>query len=55
MNSFSIAATTATHSVPSGIKVDPSLWMVALFSGTGLLVSAFVLTFGGDIGAVLLY
>jgi hypothetical protein len=55
MNSFSITATTATHSIPSRIKVDQSLWMVALFCGLGLAVSACVLTLGGDLGAALLY
>jgi hypothetical protein len=55
MNSFSIAATTTTHSIPAKIKLDQSLWMTALFSSLGLAASACVLMLGGDLGAALLY
>jgi hypothetical protein len=55
MNSFSITATGATLSIPSKIKVDQSLWMVTLFSGLGLALSACVIALGGDLSAVLLY
>ena len=55
MNSFSITATGATHSIPSKTKIDQSLWMVTLFSGLGLTLSACVITLGGDLSAVLLY
>jgi hypothetical protein len=55
LNSFSITATGATLSIPSKIKVDQSLWMVTLFSGLGLALSACVIALGGDLSAVLLY
>ena len=55
MNSFSITAPTATHLVPARIKVDQSLWMITLFSGLGLAISAYVITLGGDPGAALLF
>jgi hypothetical protein len=55
MNSFSITATGATHSIPSRTKVDQSLWTVTLFSALGLAISACVIGLGGDLSAVLLY
>jgi hypothetical protein len=54
MNSFSITATTATHSTPAR-DADQSLWVITLFSGLGLAVSAYVIALGGDLSAVLLY
>ena len=55
MNSFSITATGVTQSIPSKTKVDQSLWMVSLFSGLGLALSAYAIALGGDLSAVLLY
>jgi hypothetical protein len=55
MNSVAITATSTTHSIPSTIKADQSLRVVALFSSLGLAVSAYVITLGGDLSAVLLY
>ncbi len=55
MNSFSITATTATRSIPARVNADQSLWVITLFSGLGLAVSAYVIALGGDLSAVLLY
>jgi hypothetical protein len=54
MNSFSITATAASHSIPSRITVDQSLWVIVLFSSLGLAVSACVVALGGDLSAALL-
>lgn len=54
MNSLSITVTAAPHSIPARIKIDQSLWMIALFSSIGLAISACVLALGGDLSAAML-